>query len=194
MAQAATVTLPLEIRTLLAGLATAEVAEEQKWIIALLRKNGYPVLSALWRMLGSEPEVLDAYQTAVCRLTIRGRHGVGANPGGYFYRTAIHCAIETLRARQRQKAHWPQLLAAHERREQSSGIDTFDQQEMLERMRQAICQLPEYLRNVIILRDLAQLPYAQVGRILNIRSDTARTYRRQAVVRLADLIGQGCEL
>ncbi len=193
MGHTAAVTLPLELRTLLANLAAAEVAEDQQWIVKLLRKNGYPVLSALWRMLGSEPEVLDAYQSAVCRLTMRGPHGVGANPGGYFYRTAIHCAIEILRARQRQKAHWPKICNVSKQRERSNGIDAFDQQEMLERMRQAICQLPEYLRNVVILRDLAQLSYAQVARILNIRIDTARVYRHQAVVRLADLIGEGCE-
>jgi DNA-directed RNA polymerase specialized sigma24 family protein len=60
---------------------------------------------------------------------------------------------------------------------------------MLERMRQAICELPRHLRNVVILRDLAQLPYAQVARMLGIRSGTARLYRRLAVVQLADLMG-----
>jgi DNA-directed RNA polymerase specialized sigma24 family protein len=62
---------------------------------------------------------------------------------------------------------------------------------MLERMREAICELPLHLRNVIILRDLAQLSYAVVANMLGIRMGTARLYRHQAVTRLADLMGGG---
>ena len=71
MAQVASAALPLELRTVVAGLVSADVSDDQQWIVGLMRKHGLAVVTLLWRMLGSEPDVLDAYQTAVCRLTAR---------------------------------------------------------------------------------------------------------------------------
>ncbi|MBP7936595.1 MAG: sigma-70 family RNA polymerase sigma factor [Phycisphaerae bacterium] len=189
MAQAAA--LPLELRSLLASLTSAEVAESQQWILRLLRGQGTAVLTALWRMLGSEADVLDAYQTAVCRLTARGQQGVGANPAGYFYRIAVNAAIETLRTRQRQKAHWSELVESRANLPPPPGVTVVcDEREALERMRLAISELPRHLREVVILRDLGQMRYAEVAGVLGITAGTARLYRRQAVIRLAELIGE----
>ena len=190
MAQAQTIALPLELRAVLTRLASAEVADDQQWILALLQKQGPIVLTVLWRMLGSEQEVLDAYQTAVCHLAARGRDRVGSNPAGYFYRTAVNVGIEVIRYRQKQRNHWPRFARYREQQAPPPPVSAAcDQREMLERMRQAICELPRHLRNVVILRDLAQLPYEQVAKTLGIRTGTARLYRHQAVHQLADLMG-----
>ncbi len=192
MAQVQTIALPLELRAVLTQLASAEVADDQQWILALLRGQGPIVLTVLWRMLGSEQEVLDAYQTAVCQLAIRGKDGIGANPAGYFYRTAVNAGIEMMRFRRKQRTHFPQVARYREQQSKPpSAATACDQREILERMREAICELPLHLRNVIILRDLAQLSYAEVADMLGIRMGTARLYRHQAVARLADLMGGG---
>ena len=86
MPEAKAIALPLELRALLAKLAVAEVADDQQWILSLLRQHGLAVITMLWRMLGSDQDVLDAYQTAVCQLTSRGPHAIQSNRGGYFYR------------------------------------------------------------------------------------------------------------
>ncbi len=191
MARAQSIPLPLELRSLLAGLPVADVPDDQRWIVALMRKEGLIIINLLWRMLGSEEDVLDAYQTAVCRLTARGERAIGSNRFGYFYRTAMNTGIEILRRRKRRREHWPAIRQAHQQRPVGPpDVERFDQREVLQRMRRAICQLPPYLRNVVILRDLGELPYAQVSRILGIRPGTARLYRRHAVVRLAELIGR----
>jgi len=189
MTQVQSIALPLELRSVLAQLASAEVADDQQWIVALLRRQGPIVLTVLWRMLGSEQEVLDAYQTAVCHLAAKGPLGIGDNPGGYFYRTAVNVAIDLIRARRRQQAHWPRLAQMRQQDTSPGAAAVCGEREMLERMKQAICELPRHLRNVVILRDLAQLPYAQVAKMLGIRPGTARLYRRQAVVQLASLVG-----
>ena len=54
-----------------------------------------------------------------------------------------------------------------------------------EELRGAISKLPEYLRDVVALRDLAELPYTQVGRILGITAAAARVYRFKAITLLA---------
>ena len=58
--------------------------------------------------------------------------------------------------------------------------------------REAIVQLPRHLRELVLLRDLAQMPYHRVASILGITVGTARVYRRQAVLRLAELL-EGAE-
>ena len=52
-------------------------------------------------------------------------------------------------------------------------------------MRIHIARLPEHLRDVVILHDLAELPYQQVAKILGIATATARVYRRRAIQILA---------
>jgi RNA polymerase sigma-70 factor (ECF subfamily) len=194
MPEARAITLPLELRALLVKLADAEVADDQQWILSLLRQHGLTVVTMLWRMLGSDQDVLDAYQTAVCQLTNKGPHAIQSNRGGYFYRIAVNAGIGILRQRRQQCKQWPTIVDTQMRRQNDHAPQTaeqcFDQREMLGRMRQAIYQLPPQLRDVIILRDLGELPYRDVASILGIRSTSARLYRRQAVVRLAELIGR----
>jgi RNA polymerase sigma-70 factor (ECF subfamily) len=194
MPQAKAIALPLELRRLLAGLESAQIADDQTWILRLLRKEGQQIVTLLWRMLGSEPDVLDAYQTAVCQIANRGQQAAASNLGGYFYRTAINAGIGILRNRRQRREQWPAMVdiqaernAVHEPR---GPEQICDQRQMLDRMRQAISQLPPHLREVILLRDMAELPYLKVADMLNIRCGTARLYRHQAVTRLAELMGE----
>lgn len=186
-------TLPLELRSLLSGLTSATVADDQQWILNLLRQHGGPVVSMLWRVLGREQEVLDSYQTAVCRLAAGGPAAVKTNPGGYFYRTAMNAAIGTLRQRRQHRQHESRLAEFQARRDAerlAAGTPVYDQAAALDRLRHAIFDLPPHLRDVIVLRDLAELPYPKVAGILGIGVQTARLYRCQAINRLADLLGQ----
>ncbi len=54
-----------------------------------------------------------------------------------------------------------------------------------ESLRECITKLPENLRSVVMLHDLAELSYEQVGRILGITKATARVYRCKAIQLLA---------
>ena len=108
----------------------------------------------------------------------------------------MNVALELLRQRKREREHRPMLLDLQRRREaEGLGVSSsMDQRDMVQRLRQCIYRLPPHLRDVIILRDLAELPYIRVAAILNIKTGTARLYRRQAILRLADLIGQEADL
>jgi RNA polymerase sigma factor (sigma-70 family) len=61
----------------------------------------------------------------------------------------------------------------------------FDASHLAENLRSHIAQLPEHLRMVITLRDLGELSYAEVARIMGISTGTARVYRCKAVQMLA---------
>jgi RNA polymerase sigma-70 factor (ECF subfamily) len=195
MSQAQVIALPPELRSLLVGLSTAHVADDQKWILAVMRRQGLTVVSLLWRMLGSPQDVLDVYQTTVCRLIAQGPRAIGSNVDGYFYRAAMNAGIEIIRQRKRRRAQWPAVVESHTQRdaerESSHAPDqALQHQDTMERMRRAMCQLPPRVREVILLRDLGELPYRQVARMMGITEGTARLYRHQAVMQLADLLGR----
>ena len=169
------------------------------WIVRLIQSEGRGILRLLWRLLGSEPDVMDAYQDCFCKLAARGGRRDLTSTRAYAYRTATNIAIEMIRVRRRRQAHWPAIVRERtgERTQTpdppSGRPETPERTERCERLREAIAQLPPHLRNVIVLRDSSRLSYKEVGRTLGIEPATARVYRRHAVVKLADLLGEGDE-
>lgn len=191
MARTAVYQLPANLRVVLQELASADAVASEQWILALLQRHGPGVVNALWRMLGREDDVLDVYQTVVCKLAERGPGRIGRNRAAYFYRSAINSAISLIRQRQRDRQRTVRL--ARRRQEMHSGGDqavNLDHLHVVEQMRAAILELPGYLRDVIVLHDLVGLPYSQVAKIMGITCGSARVYRRHAVVRLSDMLAE----
>lgn len=168
-----------------------------RWVLRIMQREGPGILRMLWRMLGREHDVMDAYQDCFCRLASRGKQGSIKAVKAYAYRTAANVAIEMIRQRKRRQAHWPAIAASQacveRRRSEGVAADTdtayagppaVDK----ETLRVAIAALPPHLASVVVLRDLQQMPYDQVGRTLGITPATARVYRRHAVVKLAELL------
>lgn len=183
--------LPAGLCGMLAELASADAAAGQRWILSLLQRHGPGVVVLLWRMLGREQDVLDAYQSVVCQLAARGPKNVGRNRGAYFYRSAINAAIEQVRRRQRDRRRLGELAERQARRRTSDGPGAgLEHVRLLEQIRAAVMTLPSHLRDVVVLHDLAGFDYLRVSRTLKITQGTARVYRRQAIVRLADILAE----
>lgn len=172
-------------------------AADHGWVAELVEREGEGILRMLWRILGREQDVMDAYQDCFCKLTQRGNVGDLRNTRAFAYRTAANIAIEMIRCRKRRAAHWPRIAKQREARqtEATKPIETSAaasaSSEQRERLRAAIAQLPAHLRNVVVLRDLSNMSYEDVGRTLGVEPTTARVYRRHAVVKLAELLNQG---
>ena len=191
VARTAAYSLPANLRVVLQELASADAVAGERWMLALLQRHGPGVVNVLWRMLGREDDVLDVYQTVVCSLASRGPRRVGRNRAAYFYRSAINAAISLIRRRQRDRERLERL--ARRRQHTSSGGDpavNLEHLHLVEQLRAAILELPGCLRDVIVLRDLAGLPYSQVSKIMGITCGSARVYRRQAVIRLSDMLAE----
>jgi len=159
------------------------VAENQRWVLSAMQKHGRDLVTMLWRILGNEQDVCDAYQDTFLQLA---HYKGGRKPvyvKAYVFRTASNVAISMLRRRISEKRR---LSLTHAQKEISpSPANELDSKYLQETLRIYITQLPEHLRNVLTLRDLAEMPYSRIGKILGISPGTARVYRCKAIQLLA---------
>ena len=148
-----------------------------------MQTHGPELVTMLWRILGNEQDVCDAYQTTFLRLAHREGQTKPRQIRAYLFRTASNTAITMLRRR----------VTEHRALSQVDAIPTpgatiegdFDTQQLAESLRRHIAELPDHLRSVVMLRDLGELAYADVARIMGISTGTARVYRCKAVQLLA---------
>lgn len=186
MAGTMTCSLPAGLRGVLNEVASADATNGQQWIVTMLRQHSPRVVNLLWRMLGREQDVLDAYQNVVCQFAARGPARVGRNRAAYFYRSAVNAGIEMIRHRRREHERLSKVAERYGRDATYTDMpENTERHHGIERMRSAVLGLPGQLRDVVVLRDLNGLDYRRVSTIMNISAGTARVYRRQAIVRLS---------
>ena len=169
-------------------IGSESIAEDQRWILSTMQKHGQELVTVLWRILGNEQDVCDAYQDTFLQLA---HYEGGRKPDyirAYIFRVANNVAISMLRRRIAERKRIS--CSAAVRTEVHSPLKELDSKYLQEALRDCVAQLPEYLRNVITLRDLAELSYAEIGRILGITTGTARVYRCKAIQLLAVWMGK----
>ena len=164
--------------------ASESIVESQRWILSTMQKHGQELVTLLWRILGNEQDVCDAYQDTFLQLAHFEGGQKPKNVKAYVFRVANNVAISMLRRRIAERNRLPLSVTAGNKTT-SSPVKELDSKYLQETLRECIAQLPEHLRNVITLRDLAELSYAQIGRILGISGATARVYRCKAIQLLA---------
>ena len=172
------------------------VDKSQRWVLSAMQRHGQELVMMLWRILGNEQDVCDAYQDTFLQLAHYKGRQKPEHIKAYIFRTASNVAVSMLRRRIAEKKRLSTAIATGRGvggtpfcdRSQNgtlSPVSELDSKNLQETLRCCIAQLPEHLRNVITLRDLAELSYAQVGRVLGITAATARVYRCKAVQLLA---------
>lgn len=163
--------------------ASESIAESQRWILSTMQKYGQELVTMLWRILGNEQDVCDAYQDTFLQLAHFEGGQKPDNVKAYVFRVANNVAISMLRRRIAYRNRLPMSITAQTATR--SPVKELDSKYLQETLRECITQLPEHLRNVVTLRDLAEMSYAQIGRILGISAATARVYRCKAIQLLA---------
>ena len=163
------------------------VDQSQRWVLSAMQHYGQELVRMLWRILGNEQDVCDAYQDTFLRLAHYEGRRKPEHIKAYVFRTANNTAISMLRRRIAER----KVVGCHFAKGTRSGnsislpANELDSKYLQETLRCCITQLPEHLRNVITLRDLAELSYARIGAILGISASTARVYRCKALQLLA---------
>lgn len=164
--------------------AAGSTAREHAWVLTAMQRHGPALVRMLWRILGNEEDVCDAYQAAFVRLARLDKASRPRNVKAFVFRTASNTAISMLRKRKAwQKVH--QDLAGQPLARSAPVGGELDAHELREALRREVARLPEVYRQVVVLRDLAEMPYTEVARILGITKGTARVYRCRALRLLA---------
>jgi len=160
----------------------ASLTGTQRWVLSTMQNHGQELVTMLWRILGNEQDVCDAYQDTFLKLA--HYHG-GQRPQyvkAYIFRTASNVAISMIRRKITERKNLPQIADDKKIKTPESELDSANLQEKL---RFNIARLPEHLRSVVTLHDLGELSYHQVGMMLSISQATVRVYRCKAVQLLA---------
>lgn len=165
------------------------VHKNQRWVLSSMQEYGPALVTVLWRILGNEDDVCDAYQETFLRLAHLPNQQKPDNVRAYLFRTASNVAISMLRQVRLQQKH-QQVLIKQYKPPEHNPVAELDSMQLQQRLRKAISELPDYLGDVIVLRDLAQMPYEQVAGILGIRTAAARVYRHKAIQLLAKWMSQ----
>ncbi|MBN2212466.1 MAG: RNA polymerase sigma factor [Sedimentisphaerales bacterium] len=165
------------------------------WVLEAMQTHGQALVNLLWRILGNDQDVCDAYQDTFLKLAHFGQNEgkIAARPQkikSYLFRTAANTAISMLRRRKHR-----QNLHRSFGQQQPAGGETdyggqLDQQQLRETLREYIARLPEMLQQVIMLHDLAEMPYRQVAATLGISEGTARVQRHRAIQLLSVWMGR----
>jgi RNA polymerase sigma factor (sigma-70 family) len=170
--------------------AAESVDVSQRWVLTAMRQHGHALLTMLWRFLGNEQDACDAYQDTFLHLVQYKGSGKLSNVRAFLFRTAANVAISTLR-RKRLHENACQVIAQRPPAERIDPSGELDARQLQEALRIHIARLPEKLQNVVLLKDLAELPYAQVAKIIGTSVVAARVYRCRAIRLLSIWMGPG---
>ena len=166
------------------------VDQSQQWILTAMQEHGAGLVLMLWRILGNEHDVCDAYQQTFVNLAHYQQQDrqKPANVQAFLYRTAANAAISMVRRKRRGERSMEALTRALPTEQPADPGHDLDMQLLQTRLRSAVAKLPEYLREVVLLHELAELSYREVSEILGIPAATARVYRCKAITLLASIM------
>lgn len=137
-----------------------------------------------WQMLRNREDALDAVQSALVAVwEHRGRLQPARDPRGWFYRVLRNKCVDVLRTRRAQhpavlERDPPDPLGA-------SPARAAGRREEVERLRCAWAELPDEMREILLLRDFHDLPYAEIATVLGIPTGTvmSRLHRARSALR-----------
>lgn len=155
--------------------------EETNQLFAdLLRRYRSPIVNLAYQLLGDRDEAEDVAQETFVQAFLnlqrfRGRSSLFT----WLYRIAINAC----RMRQRKKRAYPLQFDC---RADDQG---FDEQAWIlkQQVDEVLRQLPDPLREVLILREMHELSYEEIARVLGIPTGTVRSRLFSARHRFAEL-------
>jgi RNA polymerase sigma-70 factor (ECF subfamily) len=164
---------PLDDRS----LVTAAQAGDRAALDQLVRAHYDRILGVCRRITGNESDAADAAQEALIAM-VRGLERFDGRSAfsTWVYRIATNASLDELRRRRRRP-----LTAArdddhppHEVADPHSG-QRFDQVSEREALEAALLTLPEDFRIPVVLRDVADLDYAEIAATLGVPVGTVKS-------------------
>lgn len=153
-------------------------------VLQLLDSVGRRGFAFAWQMLRNHDDALDAVQATMAAVwRSRKRLRPGPELRGWFYRVLRNRCIDVMRRRRVQRAG-PLEVDPPDRGASDPAHDAARQEE-LERLRRVLRQMPDEMREIILLRDFHDLSYAEIAGVLDIPTGTvmSRLHRARSALR-----------
>ncbi|MAG55764.1 MAG: RNA polymerase sigma-70 factor [Planctomycetes bacterium] len=147
-----------------------------------LVRSWAPRLDALaWRFLGDVEEARDVRQTALLRLWTAPRAATGRRTT-WLHRVVVNLCRDRLRSRRlRGRSDGGDVRIASA---DPAAADAAARDEVARRVAEAVASLPEAERDVVVLKQYADLSFARVAEILDIPATTAKSRMWRALAKL----------
>ncbi len=159
-------------------------AEQDAELMQTLEAVGRRGFAYAWQMLRHHDDALDAVQTAMTAVwQHRRRLQRGRDPRGWFYRVLRNKCVDVMRSRRIRAS--TVLKADPPDPAQNDPVGNADRREQLAHLRRALAELPDQMREIILLRDFHDLPYAEIAQVLDIPPGTvmSRLHRARSALR-----------
>ncbi|MGQ0825157.1 MAG: RNA polymerase sigma factor [Actinomycetota bacterium] len=166
-------------------LAASAAAGDRRALDALLSRHADRVHAICRRILGNEQDALDATQEALIAIT----RGIRSFDGRslfttWCYRVTTNAALDEARRRARRPLPAESLPEAT-----ATAPGTADMIANRLDVDAALSTIPAEFRAAVALRDLGDLDYAEIARILDIPAGTVRSRIARGRAALADRLG-----
>jgi RNA polymerase sigma-70 factor, ECF subfamily len=146
----------------------------------IVRRWQRPVARFLARFLLSEAAVADLTQEVFLRAhRAVGRYREEGAFTTWLYRIALNLARDSARRARRTPAPLPLEVPAN-----SAADDSWDRRELAQTLSQALAELPEPHREVLVLRHYEGLNFEQMSRLLGVPASTLKSRFAVAIGRM----------
>lgn len=171
----------------------------------LVRTHSGRLLSVARRYLKCEEDARDAVQEGfVAAFRAIGRFEGGSSLSTWLHRIVINACLMKLRSsRRRPETSIEDLLpkfdesghrVAEPEEWRESAETALDRSQTRSRVREAIAQLPEHYRSVLLLRDIEELSTAEAARLLNLTENAVKIRLHRARQALRTLLGSALQV
>ncbi|HUU97240.1 MAG TPA: RNA polymerase sigma factor [Phycisphaerae bacterium] len=153
-------------------------------VLRLLDSVGRRGFAFAWQMLRNHDDALDAVQASMMAAwRNRKRLRPGPELRGWFYRVLRNRCIDVMRSRRVQRAA-PLEVDPPDRGASDPAHDAARREE-LDRLRRVLRQMPDEMREIVLLRDFHDLSYAEIAGVLDIPTGTvmSRLHRARSTLR-----------
>jgi RNA polymerase sigma-70 factor (ECF subfamily) len=148
-----------------------------------------PMVNVVYRWVWNMADAREVTQEAFLRVW-RARERVDVTTvEQLLYKTALNLASNRRRAA-RVRRFFGLDVAEEEPAPEGAGDEQLERERTKQRVRDAVDGLPERLRQVIVLSELAEMSYGAIGSVLGIPVGTVGSRRHAALRALAEKLGR----
>jgi RNA polymerase sigma-70 factor, ECF subfamily len=150
-----------------------------------------PVFNLIFHIVGDQTEAADVLQNVFLKI-LRGLRQFNGQSSlkTWIYRIAVHESLNHRRSRGRRLFHEPFSVddaslpprvqaAAHGKDDKETPYHAYEQAERQARVQRALASLAQPFRMVVILREIENLSYEEIGQVLGIAEGTVKSRLRR---------------